>query len=171
MNPSFDKLEQARNEMTGALVGLSRALEGKELTESAAKAMLCSLSLALPCGTSDITAIRNMTETLRREKFKAAPDCASCKSPCGRTDDYDLEEMWNSSDALRGKKFLLLTGLCSVGAAACRRLAQGGEANDRIPAEVLHFLRDGLFLLGYAYEESQLNMTLSKTAEIYLLCI
>lgn len=188
MSIVFSELEQARNEMTGALVGLSRALEGKEYTKEAMEAIVNGLSAVLPGCTSDLEELRSMTEAVRREKLKAAPDCATCKSPCGRTDDYDMEEMWNSAEALRSKKFLLLAALSAVGTAAGRGglltisagnakspgAASGNTAvapADEAAEQVFHFLRDGLFLLGYAYEAGQLDNILSQADAMYHLCL
>jgi len=206
MSIVFSEPERARNEMTGALVGLSRALEGKEYTKEAMEAIVNGLSAVLPGCTSDLEELRSMTEAVRREKLKAAPDCATCKSPCGRTDDYDMEEMWNSAEALRSKKFLLLAALSAVGTAAGRgglltitagnakspgaasgntAVAPADEASaastfpanvtvapaDEAAEQVFHFLRDGLFLLGYAYEAGQLDNILSQADAMYHLCL
>lgn len=166
MNASIHEQEQARNELIGALVGLSRALEGKEVSRSAMQAMAGGLSLSLPGCIADPAVILEMTQTVRKEKEKAAPDCASCQSPCGRTSDYNMEEMWTAQAPLRTKKYLLLTALCSVGSAACRAMLCGTPDE-----EIFSFLRDGLFLLGYAFEENQLDPVLSKADRMYALCL
>lgn len=166
MNTSISVQEQARGQLIGALVGLARALEGKEPSSSAKKALADGLALSLPGSISDPGLLQDMARRIQEEKADAAPDCASCQSPCGRTADYSMEEMWQTEGPLREKKFLLLTSLCSVGSAASRAMLSG-EPDE----EVFGFLLDGLFLLGYAFEDNQLDAVLSRGAGAYLRCL
>lgn len=165
MNDTLEKLDSLRDQMTGALIGLARALEGQEISSSAKHAIAQGLAFALPGSMGDPVQLDELILMIREEKKKAAPDCAACKSPCGRTSDYRMEELWEQDGGLREKKFLLLTALCSVGSAAFRMMLV--KTPDE---EVFRFLCDGLFLLGYAFEENQLDPVLARADTIYLLC-
>lgn len=161
MNPAFSEHSPEWYEMTGALVGLARALEGKEPAPSAIQAIIKGLYLAAPGMAAEPAVLDSTTRLIREEKAKAAPDCASCQSPCQRTADHDMKAMWNRAGTLRSEKFLLFTALCFIGSASFH--AEPREVSD----EVIHFLCDGLFLLGYAYEPGQLDTVLSKAAGLY----
>lgn len=155
MNGSFS--------LIGALIGLARALEGKEFTSSASHAIMKGLYLASPGIGAESRALPDMVRVIHEEKAKAAPDCASCQSPCGRTADFDMKGMWNARGKLYSEKFLLLSSLCFVGSAA---YMAAETSQDETEEEVIRFLCDGLFLLGYAYEAGQLDAVLSKAGEI-----
>lgn len=165
MNEASEKTDRLRDLMIGALVGLARALEGQELSTSARHTLVQGLAFALPGSMGDPAQLEELIRMIHEEKKKAAPDCAACQSPCGRTSDYDMKELWTQDGALREKKYLLLTALCSVGAAAFRTMLV--KAPDE---QVFRFLCDGLFLLGYAFEENQLDPVLARAAGMFLLC-
>lgn len=155
-----------QNDMTGALIGLARALEGRELTLSSKRVIVQGLSMALPGSHTDTSGLEEMaavTNMIRSEKRQAAPDCASCQAPCGRTDDYDMNQMWQEEGLLRSKKFLLLCGLCAVASSLLPSI-DGNEPAE----EVIRFLCDGLFLLGYAYKDSHLDSILARIDGVYL---
>lgn len=52
-----------------------------------------------------------MVARVEAEKNRLNPDCAVCKGKCGRTDNYDLEELETDDPADRALKEELLAGL------------------------------------------------------------
>lgn len=50
----------------------------------------------------------DMVEKIHREKFKIAPNCATCQSPCGNTSDYPFEKYDEWSPEQRRIKELIL---------------------------------------------------------------
>ena len=153
MNPLNDQL-------LGALVGLSRASESKEISESAGKTLVEGLILAHNLeATSDLaneTDILAMIDCLHEAKNQMAPDCAACQYPCGRTFDYEMEEIYSASEPLRDAKLLLLYRLGQI--AACLSVSQ--------KQEIRQFLSDALFQISCTYTAEQLAEPLAKAEAI-----
>ncbi len=146
-----------RDELTGALIGLARATEGRTPPESAACAVIGALSLPLD-GDCGETALRQMLETVRREKNKLAPDCAICKSPCGRTADYDMKQLREAEPDVIALKLLLLFTI--------RGMARRAQENDVSDPALDGFLCEALFMLGYARNVEPLRETLQKAGRV-----
>ena len=74
-------------ELIGKLIGLARATEGNEhlIRESLFTLIRASLS-------QDIDD-KELIKLCDEEKKYLVPDCFSCMCPCGRTSDYDIEEI------------------------------------------------------------------------------
>ena len=174
-----------KDQLLGALVGLSRASESKEISESAGEALVDGLILAQILGTTselnsvhtDTTAgssksssenlkvssnlaeqdnILTMIDRLHEEKNKMAPDCAACQYPCGRTFDYEMEEVYSASESLREAKLLLFRLLGQI--AVC----SSASANQ----ETRQFLSDALFQISCTYTAEQLAEPLKKAEDI-----
>lgn len=155
------------NQLLGALVGLSRASESKEISPSAGAAFVDGLALV-----HDLKAVEKTPETdtasdrkneilamidrLHEEKALMAPDCAACQYPCGRTFDYDMEEVYDASEALRDAKLQLFRALSTI--------AIHPQAS--IPKENRQFLSDALFQISCTYAPEQLDAPISKARSI-----
>ncbi|MBR6615885.1 MAG: hypothetical protein IKK95_08000, partial [Lachnospiraceae bacterium] len=94
-------MHSLRQQLFGALIGLSRASESKEILESSGSALIQGLVLAYDPVWNDPhveisanlqTSVEQMLNVLHTEKALMAPDCAACQYPCGRTADYDMAE-------------------------------------------------------------------------------
>ena len=145
-----------RQQLFGALIGLSRASESKEILESAGHALIQGLKLAydpvwdLPATELSIdfrTSVESAIESLHKEKALMAPDCAACQYPCGRTADYDMAEILESSEQLRNTKLHLLSLLGQI---AIYTQTQNTKNNGQ-------FLSDALFQISCTYETGQLK--------------
>ena len=142
----------------GALIGLSRASESKEISESAGAALIDGLAMAYGCFHPNSTApateeqIQSMIDRLHQEKDLMAPDCAACQYPCGRTFDYEMEELYSSSETLRDAKLQVLETLCSIAI----------HPSAGITKECRQFLSDALFQISCTYEAGQLAGPLSR---------
>lgn len=148
-----------KKQLLGALVGLARASEEKELLESSACAMLEGLSLAYnPSADSSVTDtdLVNMLQRLHAEKLLMSPDCASCQCPCGRTDDYDMEEVLHASEDLRNAKLELFALLGDLA-----NLSIGMSSKDASKM-IVQAINDALFQIGCTFEASQLEPWLEK---------
>lgn len=158
-------MDPLKMKLFGALVGLARASEEKELIESSADAMIQGLIMA--CGrdgtggdgTGEPEAAEHaltqeqadaMVTRLHEEKYRMSPDCAACQCPCGRTDDYDMNEVLFASEKLRDAK-LTLFGL--IGKLA-EKLAAG--MSEETAAEALTAMNQSLFLISCTFEAGQL---------------
>lgn len=151
-------MKSIRDQLLGALVGLARASESKELTESAGAAFVEGLAMAFLSDwipTSD-EAILAMIDRLHAEKTIMAPDCAACQYPCGRTFDYDMDEVYDASEALRDAKLQLFETLGEIAG-----LSPVNESK-----EVRQFLSDALFQISCTYEPGQLTEPMQKAVKI-----
>ena len=151
-------MDLLKMKLLGALVGLSRASEEKELLKSSADAML--LGLAMVCEDpehsnerADSRSMEVMIERIHKEKLLMSPDCASCQCPCGRTDDYDMEEVLYASESLREAKLELLDLL---GQLAVSSVPSETSAAEMIHLETAQLINDSLFQVGCTFEASQL---------------
>ena len=52
-----------------------------------------------------------MIREVRAEKERLVPDCSKCQSPCGKTDEYDMQQLWNADEDIRSLKSLILFGI------------------------------------------------------------
>lgn len=106
-------MTQTQKELMGAMVGLARATENNadKLTEETAKLMLDGLQM-IYTGTEE--EMQAHTQAVRREKYRIVPDCSTCKSPCGRTFDYDFALMKQDEAEVISLKHLLIKALCGL---------------------------------------------------------
>lgn len=52
--------------------------------------------------------VREMIDRVHAEKARLVPNCAACAASCGRTDDYDMAQLWNAQEDIRSLKSLIL---------------------------------------------------------------
>lgn len=150
-------MDVLRNELLGALVGLARASESKELLESSGEVMVQGLAMAFSGhGPLADDLVKPMISRLHHEKRRMAPDCAACQYPCGRTDDFDMEEVYGASEALREAKLNLFSLLGDIAL----------HSQDHASAAVRNFLSESLFLIGCTYEAGQLAKHIER-AKMY----
>ena len=148
-------MHSLRQQLFGALIGLSRASESKEILESSGSALIQGLVLAYDPVWNDPhveisanlqTSVEQMLNVLHTEKALMAPDCAACQYPCGRTADYDMAETLEASEKLREAKVTLLSLLGQIAI-----IHQNGSSK-----EIQQFLSDALFQISCTYEAGQL---------------
>ena len=149
-------MKELQNKLLGALVGLARASESKEIFESTGAAFVDGLKLAYSDKAELLPQAEAMIDRLHQEKNLMAPDCAACQYPCGRTFDYDMEEVYGASEALRTAKLELLAALAKVAA-----LDHGSDAKP-----IRQFLSDALFQISCTYEAGQLSGPMEQAAAI-----
>ena len=108
-----------QDELTGALIGLARATEGSTVpTASTYQAIIEGLFTTITNVSFDDDSISEMIKKVRAEKQKLVPDCSTCGSPCGRNDDYDMEQLWDADEDIRSLKSLILFGIRGIDAYA-----------------------------------------------------
>lgn len=72
-------MEASKLKLLGALLGLARAAEGKELLKSSADAMFAAFRMAYSEAEVSEEEENDMVDTLHREKYRMSPDCAACQ--------------------------------------------------------------------------------------------
>ena len=122
----------AQDKLIGALIGLARPTDGNEHLISPTST--AAIAAGLKALSSGETGEGGLLERLREEKRKMVPDCFACAAPCGKNNDYDMQNLWNGSEEIRGEKFRLLELLCD--------LAPCGDREGEI------FLYKGLIVIG-----------------------
>lgn len=116
-----------QDKLTGALIGLARAVCGNEdiVTEKTYKLIIKGLFTAVTNVNFNNETINALTEEIRHEKKRLIPRCGGCGAPCGRNDDYDMTRLWNADEDIRSLKSLILFGIRGMAAYAYHALVLG----------------------------------------------
>ena len=86
-----------QDELTGALIGLARATSGAtQATPDTWPIFIEGLFTTVTNVNFNEKTIRAMLDRVETEKTKLAPGCSACASNCGRSDNYDMNELWNA---------------------------------------------------------------------------
>ena len=111
---------QLQDQLTGALIGLARAAVGEMdlVSASTDQVMLEGLFTTVTNVNFNNETITTMIARVEEEKKKLVPNCFSCAASCGRTDNYDMQELWNANEDIRSLKSLILFGIRGVAAYA-----------------------------------------------------
>lgn len=156
-----------QDELTGALIGLARAADGNmDLPQDTYQTILEGLFTTVTNVSFDNDAITAMINKIHAEKQKLVPDCFTCAAPCGRTDDYDMRQIWDANEDIRSLKSLILFGIRGMAAYAYHASVLGYRDD-----EVNRFFCEALFKLGYEESVETLLPTVLKVGEINLKCM
>ncbi|MCE5234455.1 MAG: hydroxylamine reductase [Eubacteriales bacterium] len=146
----------SQDELTGAMIALSRALEGKKITEADVHAVLTGLFTCVTNTNFDDEKVRAVTE-LVRERVSAN----------GGAPEYDMSLVWNAEDLdTRSAKTLILLGLRGMAAYAYHAKVLGFSSD-----EVNAFFFEGLRAVGSDMDLSGLLPLVTKTGEINFKCM
>ena len=161
-----------QDELTGALIGLARAIDDPAVASAATWTIMteglmatapdaCLGDTATAPGTclSD-AALETLIQNVRTEKARLAPGCSSCTAPCGRTADYDMQALWTAEEEVRALKLRILADLREIAAHIAHAPAQQDEENDVYP-----LLCEALFKVGYDESTEALMTTVRKVEE------
>lgn len=110
-----------QDQLTGALVGLARAMEGNEdqAVDSTNQLLLEGLFATLTNVNFDNQRFRCLLDWVEVEKQRIIPMCYSCVMPCGRNNAFDMEKLWKEPDQdIRSLKSMILFGIRGVAAYA-----------------------------------------------------
>ena len=164
-----------QNELTGALIGLARAIDDPALASAETWAIMIEGLLATAPDVcldntatatdvhSDDAAIEALIRKVRAEKERLAPGCSQCMAPCGRTADYDMQALWNAEEEVRAFKLRILADLREIAAHIAHAPAQQDERS-----EVYPLLCEALFKIGYDESVDALLPTVRKVEETKL---
>ena len=99
-----------RQKILSSLIGIARAAEGNEgKLDGETDRLVCTALSAIAEEKISSDAVDYILSALRKEKKRIAPDCFSCASPCGRTDDPDLSALSDSPEVSDLKERLVET--------------------------------------------------------------
>ena len=156
-----------QDELTGALIGLVRAVEGLTIIEKRTYQIIVEALFTTITNVSfDNDAIGAMIDKVHMEKKKYVPGCTGCPSSCGRTNDYNMNEMWEEDEDIRSLKSLILFGIRGMAAYVYHAGVLG-----YYDEEVNRFLCEALYKIGYEGGQDELLATALKVGEINLKCM
>ena len=139
------EISDLQDRLTGALIGLARAVDGNERLVTAETDNL--VMEALFATLTNVNFDRESLEALLGQVYDMRnvliPGCCVCTAPCGRNDDYDMNLLWNAQEDIRSLKSLILFGIRGVAAYAYHAAVLGYR-----DARIGKFLYKALFAIG-----------------------
>ena len=161
------EVAELQDQLTGALVGLSRAVDNApDTNEGTWRLMIEGLFTTVTNVNFNEKTIRDLIDRVHAEKARLVPNCHSCASRCGRNDDYDMHLLWSAQEDVRSLKSLILFGVRGMAAYAYHAQMLGYQDD-----EVNDFFCEGLFKVGYENTMEELLPTVLKVGEINLKCM
>ena len=133
-----------QDELTGTLIGLARASEGKDRSPEADRLIVKGLFATLTNVSFDDSALNELLAEAGRLKHSLSPMCGSCMADCSRTEDFDMNRLWSEDEDIRSLKSLILFGMRGMAAYAYHAMVLGHE--DR---GVMDYFYKGLSAVGY----------------------
>ena len=116
-----------QDELTGALIGLAGASEGKDRSPEADRLIVKGLFATLTNVSFDDSALNELLAEAGRLKHSLSPMCGSCTADCGRTEDFDMNRLWAEDEDIRSLKSLILFGMRGMAAYAYHAMVLGHE--------------------------------------------
>ena len=160
------KVAKLQDELTGALIGLARACGNQPKTKETDHIIIEGLFTTLTNVNFNEQTLTEMIEKVRAEKNRIVPDCQSCAAPCGNTDEYDLNEIWEADEDIRSLKSLILFGIRGVAAYAYHAMVLGYEDE-----KVNEFFYKALCMISYDYGMEELLPIVLEVGEVNLSCM
>lgn len=157
-----------QDQLTGALIGLARSLDGDPgaAGPDTWQVILQGLFATVTNVSFDPEALEELIARVRAEKRALVPMCGGCESPCGRTEEYDLSQLWHAQEDIRALKSLILFGVRGMAAYAFHAMALGytDDALNR-------FFVKALFAVGEDWTEEQLLEVALEVGRYNLTCM
>ncbi|HHU51382.1 MAG TPA: hydroxylamine reductase [Firmicutes bacterium] len=151
-NPEVANLQ---DELTCALVGLARAVAGKQSTKQSDKLMMQGLFATITNVNFDAARIRELTSLVRKEK-----------ETLGKADDLEPAALWSGDQDLTSLRSTLLLGLRGMAAYAWHAYVLG-KTNDEVTA---WFYR-GMQAIGEEHSINEWLDLLMEFGQINLKCM
>ncbi len=156
-----------QDELTGALIGLARSLEGSTSpTEDTARIVIEGLFTTVTNVNFNNDTLEKAIAEINEEKNRIVPDCGKCTATCGRNDKFDMAEIWDGDEDIRSLKSLILFGIRGMAAYAHHAMVLG-----YVDEEINKFFYKALFYLGYSCGAEQLLPVVLEVGEYNLKCM
>ena len=149
-----------QDELTGALIGLARSLQGAEPSAPAVRVMIEGLFTTVTNVNFDSDAVQRQIDAVHAETEKLPKGAAS------EAADYDMKNLWTADEDIRSLKSLILFGLRGMAAYAFHALTLGYTDPD-----VSGFFFEGLRAVGSGLGTDELLPLVLKTGEVNLKCM
>ncbi len=155
-----------QDELTGALIGLAKACGNNPKTENTTRILIEGLFTTITNVNFNNETLKKMIEKVHAEKTLVVPNCNSCESPCGNTDDYDMKKLWSDNEDIRSLKSLILFGIRGMAAYAYHAMVLGYEDED-----VNNFFYKALTVISFDWGMDELLPVVLEVGEINLKCM
>ena len=156
-----------QDELTGALIGLARSIDNaKGAGESTQELMIEGLFTTVTNVNFNESSLRSLIDAVHEEKNKLVPDCSVCASSCGRTEDYDMKQLWTADEDVRSLKSLILFGIRGMAAYAHHAMILGYKDK-----EMNQFFAKALFAIGEDWGMDELLPIVMEVGEQNLKCM
>ena len=158
-----------QDELTGALIGLARSAEGNMhlLTERTDDLVIEGLFTTVTNVNFNNETITALIRRLEDEKNRMVPGCTACGAPCGRNDDYDMNDLWQADEDIRSLKSLILFGIRGMAAYAYHANVLGYRDQ-----EVNRFFYKALYAVGARdWGMEELLPVVLEVGEVNLKCM
>ena len=145
-----------KDKLLGAVIGLARATENNEelITEVTDSVLAEGLVATLSDSTCSDSELEEIYNRIMAEKQRIIPSCFTCAFPCGRTDNYNMQELYDMDTELRSLKIQLLTGIQTL----ANKPNRDSETNA--------YLYKALILFGIYWDEDGMIPILEKLNKI-----
>ena len=158
-----------QDELTGALIGLARSVEGNMhlLTERTDDLVIEGLFTTVTNVNFNNETITALIHRIEDEKNRMVPGCTACGAPCGRNDDYDMKDLWQADEDIRSLKSLILFGIRGMAAYAYHANVLGYRDQ-----EVNRFFYKALYAVGAKdWGMAELLPVVLEVGEVNLKCM
>ena len=145
-----------QDELTGALIGLARVCDGKELSKEIYRLIMEGLFTTLTNVNFNAETIKKQIDAVRNAKNAFTSECK----------EYDMNELWNAQEDIRSLKSLILFGLRGLAAYAYHADVLGYTDDG-----VNRFMCEGLSAVGADLDMEQLLPIVLKVGEVNLKCM
>ena len=156
-----------QDELTGALIGLARAMgSATETSKDTWQLMIEGLFTTVTNVNFNEKTLHELIDRVHDAKANLLPGCTACTSVCGRTDDYEMENVWNAQEDVRSLKSLILFGIRGMAAYAHHAMVLGYTDE-----EVNRFFVKALFAIGEDWGMDELLPIVMEVGEKNLQCM
>ena len=155
-----------QDELTGAVIGLAKSCGHNEKSERTDRIIIEGLFTTVTNVNFNDKTLEDMIEKVHKEKEAIAPNCITCAAPCGNTEDFDMNLLWNEDEDIRSLKSLILFGIRGMAAYAYHAMVLGYESE-----EVNQFFYKALSIITYDLELDRLIEVAMEVGEKNLKCM
>ena len=160
------KTAALQDELTGALIGLVHACSNQGKTKETDKILIEGLFTTITNVNFNDETLQQMIDAVNAKKTQISPGCVACASPCGNTDNYDMNRLWTADEDIRSLKSLILFGIRGMAAYAYHAMVLGYADQ-----EVNDFFYRALFAIGEDYGTEELLPLVLETGKVNLSCM
>ncbi|MCM1226985.1 MAG: hydroxylamine reductase [Clostridium sp.] len=156
-----------QDKLTGAVIALANAsYDNPEVDERTYLLVTESLFTTITNANFDNESIQTLIDRVHTEKARIVPECMNCASPCGKNEDYDMQNIWNADEDIRSLKSLIIFGLRGMAAYAYHAAVAGCTSD-----EVNKFFLEALSVISCDLEMDELLPVVLKVGEVNLKCM